>query len=539
MDLAKLLRDLSRPEAFPRHGRDVQVVQTHASAVFLTGDRAYKVKKPVALWGLIDYSTHEKRLHACREEVRVSGRFAPEVYLGVLPVVLRGGFYAVGGKGDLVDHAVEMVRIPVGATLKERVLAGTATEEAVGAVAEMLVRCHAIAHDCGDSWRTQEFHREAFASVLARNLEAARSAVPAVFPAGLHGWFTPRILALLAASGRIRRDRISLVVDGHGDLRAEHVVLLDTPSGPRWRAIDAIEFSTDLRVVDPLSDAAFLAMDLAALGRRDLSRAFLDAFLGDPPDPDAPALLPLFLAYRAHVRALVDAVRASEEEVPASERERARGLARRKLALAWSYAREGAPPLLVVLSGAAGTGKSAFARGVATTLDADVVSSDVVRKGLAGLSPTARVGGADLAALYGREASRRTYDALVAEAEKRLRGGRSVLLDATFLRRQDRWRALNAARRAGAVGVVLRFHLPEEVASERIAARAQAGTDPSDATVEVHAAQVREEEPISDEERPVSVERDGRSDPDATLMLVLDAYAAGAAGAAGAGGPSA
>jgi aminoglycoside phosphotransferase family enzyme/predicted kinase len=523
--LPELLRDLADPRAFPAAGPTVETIQTHVSVVFLTGDRAYKVKKPLALWGLLDYSTPAKRRRACEDEVRLSGRFAPEVYLGVLPVVRRGGRLFVGGQGEVVDHAVEMRRLPPGATLAERVSAGIATPGDVVGVARWLAAAHARA-DRGP--RVARAGRPVvFARILRQNVRATRSAPADTFPPSVLAWLAKRLASLLLPLRPVlaERARRGVLVEGHGDLRAEHMVLWPTPSGPAWRAIDAIEFSEALRSIDPLSDAAFLAMDLAALGRRDLGDAFLAAYAKERPDPDAERLLPLYLAYRAHVRAKVDAHRAGEDEIPAAARADARRSAIRHLTLAWSYARRRERPLLLVLSGAAGTGKSAFARVAAPLLDAEWVQSDVIRKAIARVPTTHRATGDEAKALYGSRISWITYERLHAQAVRRLRAGRSVILDATFLRRSSRKRAIDDALALGAVPVVLRFSIPEEDARARLEARAKAGTDPSDAGIEIHLDQVSKEEPPAASELPYFVDHDGRLPPESALSRVLDVCA--------------
>jgi len=522
----ELLRGLADPSAFPAGGDRVEVIQTHISVVFLVGDRVYKVKKPVSLWGLVDYSTAEKRLRACEDEVRLSGRFAPGVYLGVVPIVRRGSALAVGAPGEPVEHAVAMRRIPKGATLAERLAAVATGEDDVRACAAWLAR----AHDAAPRGpRVARAGRPVvFARILRQNVSATRSAPPGAIPPPVLAWFATRLGRLLRGNraALARRAREGRLVEGHGDLRAEHMVRLDSIGGSGWGAIDSIEFSESLRSIDPLSDAAFLAMDLASLGRRDLADAFLADYLAARPDPDAKALLPLFLAYRAHVRAKVDAHRASDGDAPASDRARAERSALRHLALAWSYAREGNRPLLVVLAGASGTGKSAFARRAAPLLDAEWVQSDVIRKAVAGIPVTHRPSEEEAKALYGPKLSWITYERLHAQGVRRLRAGGSVILDATFLRRGPRKRAIDDALAAGAVPVVLRFSVPEDVARARIEARAKAGTDPSDADFAVHLDQIAKEEPPAAAERPFFVDHDGREEPEVAIGKVLERYVA-------------
>lgn len=537
VDPRKLLADLSRPEAFPEGGPDVAVVQTHISVVFLTGDRVYKVKKTLALWGFLDYSTVALRRRCCEEEVRVNRRLAPGVYLGVLPVVARAGrlrvVRAAAADEPPVDWAVVMRRLPDDATLAARVRAGLASPDEVAEVGRLV----AAAHDAGRSALADRVARPVgFARILRQNFVATRAVADRLGPA-LHRALDHRVGTMLRAARAtlVRRHREGRAVEGHGDLRAEHVVR-GGPGDPPWLVIDAIEFTPTLRCIDPLSDAAFLAMDLASLGRRDLADAYLAAYLAARRDPDAATLLPLFLAYRAHVRAKVDAHRADEDEVPAADRAAAAAGARRHLALAWSYARTGTPPPLVLVGGVSGTGKSAVARALAPWLGAEVVSSDVERKRLAGLAPTDRASGAALAALYGPEMSARTYAGLRARAGAGLGSGRPVLLDATWLSRTARAEAVAVARAAGCPTAILTVTVPDAVALARIEARARRGTDPSDATVAVHAAQVAAAEPVTRDEADVVLPVDGTADRLAALAPLLEALCSLPAGAPAAPG---
>ncbi len=521
MDLQELIAGLSDPAAFPEGGAEVEVVQTHISAVFLTGDRAYKVKKPIVLWGFLDYGTVEKRRVMCEEEVRLNRRMAPGVYLGVLPVVRRDGRLRVGGTGEVVDHAVVMRRLPAGATLKERIQSGAATVGDLADLGRALARFHAAA-DRGLSV-AREGRPVVFARVLARNFRSTKASVPDVFPEALRDWVGRRTAALLRAHrGTLaRRARTGGIVEGHGDLRAEHAVLLEGPGGPQWGVIDAIEFTTMLRAIDPLSDVAFLAMELTYLGRKELADALLAAYSAEAPDPDAEALLPFYLAYRAHVRAMVDAIRSRGTEIPAAEREAAVVGARLHYALFWAFARQGTPPPLLVMTGPSGVGKSRVARTLARFLAADVVSSDVVRKRLAGVATTERVAGARQEALYSTSMSQRTYAAMLEEGERALLAGRVAILDATFLRRADRADALALARRLRVPFALVAVTAPEPVVRKRIEARAAAGKDPSDATFDVYLSQVKEAEPLTPEEASLAVRHDGSSPPADLLMSLL------------------
>jgi aminoglycoside phosphotransferase family enzyme/predicted kinase len=522
VDFQALVEALSSPSAYPRPGRDVSVVHTHVSVVFLTGDRAYKVKKPVRFWGFLDYGTVERRKRLCEEEVRLNRRLAPEVYLGVVPIVRRDGRVVVGGEGEPVEHAVEMVRFDERATLAGLVSRGEATREDVLEAARVVRRFHATARRDADVLR--EGRPVVFARILRANVGSTRRHVPETFPAALHEAVVSRLAACLRESrARLRRRAAERrLVEGHGDLRAEHFVRLDPSRPAGWIVVDAIEFTARLRSLDPLSDAAFLSTDLRSLARPDLASAFEDAYLGDPPDLDARHVLPLFLAYRAHVRANVDALRSRDEAVPAGARERAASSARRHLALAWSLSRRGRAPPLVVMVGPSGVGKSVVADAVAPLLDAEVLRSDVVRKRLAGFRPTERATGRALRALYSARVSSRTYAEMLRGAERALRAGRAAVLDATYLLRRGREAAAALARRLGSPYAFLAVEVPPEEARARIERRLARDTDPSDATSEVYEEQVATAEPLGAREARRAVLWDGRADPKDAFAAVVE-----------------
>ncbi|MHC5009743.1 MAG: bifunctional aminoglycoside phosphotransferase/ATP-binding protein [Planctomycetota bacterium] len=517
--LAELIAGLSDAAALGTHG-PVEVIQTHISVVFLAGDRAYKVKKPLRLWGFLDYGTVALRRACCEDEVRLNRRLAPTVYRGVVPITRSAdGRLSIHGDGEVVEHAVEMVRIPEGATFEERLLAGALDVPDIEAAARTLAAFHR-AHALPE--RGRALARPAtFASIVRQNFQATREAVPSLFPAVVHEGLARRLAARLRANRDLIRRRVAAgrMVDGHGDVRLEHVIEQDD----HVAVIDCVEFSAKLRHIDPLSDLAFLSMDLAVRGRRDLAARLESAYLehaGEDAETAA-RLLPLYLAYRAHVRAKVDhQMTLSSGVAETVRRNKARG-ARRYLALAWTYAREGEVPPIVILRGPSGTGKSVLASAIAPWLDAEVVRSDVVRKRLAGLAPTARVEGAAKDALYAGDMSERTYRQLLDEGLAAVRRGRAVLLDATYLRHDARRRVRAAARRAGAPFVILDLRCPEAVVRERIARRVREDADASDADFAVYRAQLAEQEALTPKEATCTAVYDAGQAPEDAVLRVL------------------
>jgi hypothetical protein len=274
------------------------------------------------------------------------------------------------------------------------------------------------------------------------------------------------LLRRRVADGRIR--------DGHGDLLADDIFCLD--DGPR--VLDCIEFDPALRHGDVLGDIAFLAMDLERLGAPEAAGALLRWYREFSAETHPDSLAHLYVAYRAHVRAKVACLRVDQGDPAAGPA--ARGLA----ALAVRHLEAGRPRLVLV-GGLPGTGKSTLAAGVADRLGWPLLRSDVVRKQLAGLPDRAATGAGYRQGIYTGESTARTYAEMIGRARRALQLGESVVLDASWT--DDRWRLLaaQAAETTASELVELCCAAPVSVAAERLALRAAAGFDPSDATPEI------------------------------------------------------
>ncbi|CAK6697715.1 putative protein [Synechococcus sp. CBW1107] len=523
-DLPALIRALSSPGAYPeeawgelpRDQRRVEVIQTHISVVFLTSCRAHKLKKPLRFWGLLDYGSAERRLHWCREEVRLNSRLAPDLYLGVAPVLrLPAGELRFGALGEEHpgggEHVVVMRRFAAGDTLAARLADGDVSDAELQGLGRRIARFHEQYPLPPELARGAD---RRFAAVLRNNVRATRRSVPALFPPGVHGLLVSGLaLALLRSRGLLRR-RLAAgqAVDGHGDLRLEHVLLQ-----PELAVVDGVEFNADLRQVDRASDLAFLVMDLQAAGHGDRVAALLAGY-GQAIEP---AVLRLFCAYRAHVRAKVEAATSGEEEIPGGQRRAAEGMARRYLSLALAYASHGLrPPALILLHGVSGSGKSHLAARLAPWLLAEHQRSDLIRKHLHGLSPLQRPSPSQRQTLYGPEAHRRTEEALLAAAATGLARGRWVLLDATHLRAASRERARQLAQQLGAVPLLLEVRADQALLQQRLEQRGRRDDDPSDADLAVLLEQQRTAEPLSSAERERSLVVQSHADLDESAVLM-------------------
>lgn len=458
-------------------GGSVRRIDTHSASVFLAGDRAWKLKRPVRL-GYLDFSTPEKRRAVLEAELRLNRRTAPALYLGLHRITREAdSTLALDGTGEPIDWLLEMRRFPDGALLDERVASGEGLDDAlVLALAGQIVALHASA----DAVRLPD------GAARLRRVADGNAAVMAAFPALLE---REKVEALTARIGeRIgrhaalldRRGREGCIAHVHGDLHLGNIALMDGCP----LAFDRLEFDADLATIDRLYDLAFLLMDLWERGLAHQANMLFNRYLDlSGGDEDAVALLPLFMAVRASIRAHVLATRVDQgADDPVLARR-----ARHYLDLALALLEQG-PVRLVAIGGLSGTGKSTLARAlggeVGPAPGARILRSDVLRKRLAGVAPEQRLD----AAAYSRSASHAVYVEIDRLARAALEDGLSVVADAVFAAPEER-----ASIRAVAAATGCRFDGLWLMLGEagRVARIERRSADASDADADVARAQTR------------------------------------------------
>jgi aminoglycoside phosphotransferase family enzyme/adenylate kinase family enzyme len=439
------------------------VHETHTGLVVLVGEFAYKGKKPLTT-DFLDFSTPERRERACQRELELNRRLAPASYLGVAHLSTSWN--------GISEPVLVMRRHPGSCRLATMVQRGQPVTDTLLKIGEMLARFHESARR-GRQIESQGKVGAVKARWQANIAELQRFTGTVVDSQRLQtlehlAW---RFLAGRAAlfTGRIRDSRI---VDGHGDLLADDIFCL--PDGPE--ILDCLEFDDDLRYVDVIDDAAFLAMDLEFLGRRDLGKFFLDNYSRLAGDTAPQSLKHFYIAYRALVRAKVDCVRFSQGHVDAAAD------ALRHLDIALDHLRSGSVRLAIV-GGGPGTGKTTLARGLAERVGAVVISSDEVRRELQRSGAIGGAAGVLNSGLYSDENVAAVYEEVLRRAQRHLANGRSVVLDATWRDPDHRYQARQLAAQTHSAALELQCFTPTSTAVRRVCDRPVGSV--SDATPEI------------------------------------------------------
>ncbi len=475
-------------------GDSGRLVQTHISFVILAGDRVYKVKKPVD-FGFLDFTTADKRARMCAAEVERNGRLSPDVYLGVEPIRPRGDGFALGAGGpgdpDPIDYAVVMRRLPADGMLESLLAQGRATAGHARAIADVLAEFHLRAErgpaiaDFGS--------REVIEGNWDENFRQTQDAIGDTIDRATFDAIRTYVAHFLDGNEALlrRRREEGWIRDGHGDLKVSAVAFEPGRPGDPGdvRILDCIEFNDRMRYSDVAADLAFLLMDFESRGRPDLADELLARYLARTLDADLPLLLPFYECYRAYVVAKISTFAAADPHVPAPDREEAAAAARHHFGLAAGYAGGAVGPRLIVVAGPSGSGKSTLATALAGRLGARWLSSDIARKRLAGLDPTAPSGSGVGTGLYDAASTARTYEALLREAETSLRDGHPVILDATFVDPAQRAAAAALARRLDVPCDLLVCESSDDVVRDRLRSRAADPAAVSEGTWRIHARQ--------------------------------------------------
>ncbi len=505
------------PQAYPEAVAHVRLVQTHISSLLFTGDHVYKVKRPVN-YGFLDFTTLAKRRYYCRQELSLNRRLSPDVYLGVVEIREQDGRLSIGGPGRTVEYAVKMRQLPADRAFATLLKEGAVSVQDIRRLGELVAGFHSRSKT--GIAITQQGGLKAVGRNVRENFRQTRRYIGLCLTQDEYDDIVAYSQAFIAirAETFLRRAAEGRIRDGHGDIHTGAIFIANG-----IYILDCIEFNRRFRYGDVASDVAFLAMDLDFHGHQELSTAFVQAYIQASGDSGLLELLDFFKAYRAYVRAKVTSFRLDDPLISPHDREEALATAQAYYRLAHSYSRVIPRPSLFLVAGLMGTGKSTVAQDLARRQDAAYISSDLTRKSLEGIAPTEHRYESFREGLYAPSMSRRTYDAMLAQARQHLAAGRSVVLDATFRQSHDRSMANDLARDTGVEMWVVECVAPTEEIRRRVERRLRDKSAVSDARWELFQHQAAEWEPVVEVPLGRYVRLDTSHSPHKTSLDLLQA----------------
>lgn len=496
----ELIGFLGDSRSYRHFPSSVSIIQTHASIVAVAPPYVYKIKKGVNL-GFLDYSALEARRFYCEREVALNSRLAPDIYLGITPIVRSSddGRLLFSEKGEAVEYAVTMRQIPDDALLKNRLTKKLVTRADMINVGRLL----------GEFYRNQNPDKrislfgspENIRFSVEENFEqtkrfiatAVSSAAYKAIRAYNERFFETRssVLERRAAEGRI--------LECHGDLHLEHIAFMSEGI----KIFDCIEFNDRFRCIDIACDTAFLIMDLEFHRHFDLARVFAETIATETNDNDGD-VLNFYKCYRAYVRGKVAAMRSASTMLPEHERRFSLSVAKKYFRLATHYALSRSLPTAIFVMGKPASGKSSLAQHIVAETGWKYCSSDITRKELAGIQLFERGSAAERKALYSKAMTERVYAAMEKELTACGKTGRQIVIDATFGRKDLRAKFIAAARRARMNYRFIVARVSEAETIERLKRREHNSHTVSDARLEDYqaiAATFEEPDELSDEQK--------------------------------------
>lgn len=511
-----LVQALKNPASYPHPVDEVLVRETHISWVFLAGEFAYKLKKPVN-FGFLDYSSLEQRKHFCELELKLNQRLAPEFYLNVLPLSGSATAPSFNDASAPFEYLLKMRRFDDSKLLNALQQSGQLKESHLLQLAKQLADFHLKLapgmppDDLGSPasiWFPAEQNFDQIRELLPEGDESSLKQLKI-----LEDWSKDtfarheQTLAKRLADGFVR--------EGHGDLHLGNTTL--------WQgkvvAFDCIEFNDAFRWCDVISDLAFLLMDLEDRGLKQMAQITLNHYLEQTGDYEGLELLCFYKVYRALVRAKVNLFRLAQPGLDAEDKAAVMRQYRSYTDLAESYI-EFHSPYLLITHGFSGSGKSTLTTGVVRELGGIRIRSDVERKRLFDLKAEEDSHSSQLTSgIYTQEATEQTYNRLALLASHVLRSCYPVTLDATNLKKSQRDQLHAVAENLGLTSLIISLTADEATLRRRLAKRIQEGEKVAEANLKVLEYQLTNNDPLTAEEltRAVTVDTDA---PAASQMLV-------------------
>jgi aminoglycoside phosphotransferase family enzyme/predicted kinase len=483
---------MSNPSFYPAAPARVEVIQTHISWIFIAGEDVFKVKKAVN-FGFLDFTTLEKRKFYCEEEVRLNRRLAPEIYLGVKAISLNRDGQIVWDDGeDIVEYAVHMKKIPAEKMLKTLLHSPDFDPKQLTAVAGKLVRFHQEAEtggaiDQSGDIETIRFNHE-------ENFSQTEPFIGITLTPSCHNFIRSWARQFLHQHVVLFRRRVAehRIRDCHGDLHLEHIVI----DVDQIIIFDCIEFNERFRFGDVAAEVAFLSMDLDFNGYDISSELFVRSYTEQSRDNEIPELIDFYRCYYAFVRGKVTGFRLNDPHLPPSQRDDVVRMAGKYFDLAYTYAARLEQPTLIITAGLMGSGKSVLARELSSLIGTTIIQMDVLRKELLAIPPTEHRLEEFGQGIYSSDMTDRIYGHALTKAADVLGTGRSVIIDASFKRKEHRLKASDLAASMKADFFVLECICSDSCALSRLESRINVSSEASDGRPEIYDIQKHDFDPV-------------------------------------------
>jgi aminoglycoside phosphotransferase family enzyme/predicted kinase len=450
----------------------VECIETHISWVYLTKSQVFKIKKPVT-FDFLDFSSLSLRLQACRNEVRLNSRLAPDTYLGVFAIYSDGrGQLSLEPNGEPIEYGVKMRRLDQGRMMDTLISNNAFGQEELAALQTVLEKFF-------QQQSPLELSSDEFLAEVLSHTQGNRCILFELSDAlGLDHDVLARIhsaqLSFLWLNRAWLESRLNngFMIDGHGDLRPEHICL-ENPVA----IFDCIEFNDRFRWVDKVDELCFLAIECEKLARKDIGDAVIQSYLLSSQDPAPQSLISFYKSYRACIRAKVEGLSIQAMEVGADRRQKLQSM-KHYLDLAEFYSQDFMPQYTVVIGGFMGTGKSTLSRKLAKQTGWEHLNTDKIRKEVFGTSASSLSFGQGI---YHPTHQHEIYQRLADKLQQKLDAGLSVIVDASFTRQSDLDLIKNVLAKHRGRALYLWCDCPIAEAKERVAKRRAAGQDPSEA----------------------------------------------------------
>ena len=502
---SKIFESLKKPGFYGPDVESVDVLQTHISYVALTGRYAYKVKKPVD-FGFLDFSTLEKRKYYCEEELKLNKRLCPDIYLDVVPITSENSRLTLNGSGKVVDYAVKMKEFPQKQIMTNLLKKDKVSEKTIEDICDVLVDFYKSGKK---SEEIEKFGRlETVKRNIDENFEQTQPAVDVTIPRDIYNFIKKANEEFFKQKKDVFEKRIkdNRIKDCHGDLHSGNIVLSD-----KIYIFDCIEFNERFRYCDVTSDIGFLAMDLDYLNHPFLSSYLIRRYIEKSGDEDILEMLNFYKSYRAYVRGKVIGFRLDDSNIEEIEKKEIIKTAEKYYRLSYYYASllsvdlQIDRPIVFVVSGLSGTGKSTLASKLVVDYNAYYLNTDIVRKEIAGIDKFERHHDPINTGLYSEEKVDYTYEKVIEKTAEFLKKRDNVVLDATFQKKKHRGMVEKIASEKDAVFVLIQTTAPDDVVKKWLDERVRKKTV-SDGRWEVYISQKDTFEPYSDQEKVVVID---------------------------------